>query len=94
MIRPLLAAAIACAGLALAAPAMAAALGVALPLMLVIAEILYKKTRDPDYLEFAKRMAKGTAILFAVYVGYFLLRGAIEDPELRRKAAAAVGVAE
>ena len=33
-----------------------------------------------------------TAILFAVYVGYFLLRGAIEDPELRRKAAAAVGV--
>ena len=33
-----------------------------------------------------------TAILFAVYVGYYLLRGAIEDPELRRKAAAAVGV--
>ncbi|WP_243030273.1 cytochrome c biogenesis protein CcsA [Thermus altitudinis] len=33
-----------------------------------------------------------TAILFAVYVGYFLLRGAIEDPELRRKAAAAVGI--
>ncbi|MGC8876303.1 cytochrome c biogenesis protein CcsA [Thermus sp.] len=33
-----------------------------------------------------------TAILFAVYVGYFLLRGAIEDPELRQKAAAAVGV--
>ncbi|MFD3004359.1 cytochrome c biogenesis protein CcsA [Thermus tengchongensis] len=33
-----------------------------------------------------------TAILFAVYVGYFLLRGAIEDPELRAKAAAAVGI--
>ncbi len=33
-----------------------------------------------------------TAILFAVYVGYFLLRGAIEDPELRRKAAAAVAI--
>ena len=37
-------------------------------------------------------LAETTAILFAVYVGYFLLRGAIEDPELRRKAAAAVGI--
>lgn len=33
-----------------------------------------------------------TAILFAVYVGYFVLRSAIEDPELRAKAAAAVGI--
>lgn len=33
-----------------------------------------------------------TAILFAVYVGYFLLRSAIEDPDLRAKAAAAVGI--
>ncbi|MGQ9510378.1 MAG: cytochrome c biogenesis protein CcsA [Thermaceae bacterium] len=33
-----------------------------------------------------------TAILFLVYVGYFLLRAAIEDPDLRAKAAAAVGI--
>ncbi len=33
-----------------------------------------------------------TAILFAVYVGYMLLRASIEDPELRAKAAAAVGI--
>jgi heme exporter protein C len=33
-----------------------------------------------------------TAILFVVYVGYFVLRAAIEDPELRAKAAAGVGI--
>jgi len=43
-----------------------AAAGVALPLFMVIADALYLKTRDHDYLEIAKRMAKGTAILFAV----------------------------
>ena len=43
-----------------------AAAGVALPLFMVIADALWLKTRDHDYLEIAKRMAKGTAILFAV----------------------------
>jgi len=33
-----------------------------------------------------------TAILFAIYVGYILVRGAIEDPELRAKAAAGVAI--
>ncbi len=33
-----------------------------------------------------------TAILFAIYVGYMVVRGAIEDPELRAKAAAGVAI--
>lgn len=43
-----------------------AAVGVALPLMMVIAEWRHQRTGDPVYLELAKRWAKGTAILFAV----------------------------
>ncbi len=33
-----------------------------------------------------------TAILFAIYIGYMVARGAIEDPELRAKAAAGVAI--
>ena len=40
--------------------------GIAMPLMMVIAEIRWKRTGDATYLELAKRWAKGTAILFAV----------------------------
>jgi cytochrome d ubiquinol oxidase subunit I len=43
-----------------------AAIGVALPLMMVIAEALWLRTRDAAYLCVAKRWAKGTAILFAI----------------------------
>src|ERR1700693_3807097 len=43
-----------------------AAIGVALPLMMVIAEGLWLRTQDTAYLCVAKRWAKGTAILFAV----------------------------
>jgi cytochrome bd ubiquinol oxidase subunit I len=43
-----------------------AAIGVALPLMMVIAEGLWLRTKDPAYLCVAKRWAKGTAILFAI----------------------------
>jgi len=43
-----------------------AAIGVALPLMMVIAEGRWLKTGDRVYLELTKRWAKGTAILFAV----------------------------
>jgi cytochrome d ubiquinol oxidase subunit I len=43
-----------------------AAIGVALPLMMVIAEALWLRTQDAAYLCVAKRWAKGTAILFAV----------------------------
>src|SRR6266851_2324692 len=43
-----------------------AAIGVALPLMMVIAEGLWLRTQDAVYLGVAKRWAKGTAILFAI----------------------------
>lgn len=53
-------------GLSLAFHIVFAAAGVALPLVMVIADALHLRTGDPDYLTISKRMAKGTAILFAV----------------------------
>ena len=43
-----------------------AAVGIAMPLMMVIAEWRWRRTDDEVYLTLAKRWAKGTAILFAV----------------------------
>ena len=43
-----------------------AVIGIGMPLLMVIAERRYLKTRDPVALELAKRWAKGTAIMFAV----------------------------
>jgi cytochrome d ubiquinol oxidase subunit I len=43
-----------------------AAVGVALPVFMVIADLLHRRTADPDYLQLSKRLAKGTSILFAV----------------------------
>jgi cytochrome d ubiquinol oxidase subunit I len=43
-----------------------AVVGIAMPLMMVIAEWLWLRTRDEVYLTLAKQWAKGTAILFAV----------------------------
>jgi cytochrome d ubiquinol oxidase subunit I len=43
-----------------------AEVGIALPLMMTIAEWRWLRTGEPAYLELAKRWAKGTAILFAV----------------------------
>jgi cytochrome d ubiquinol oxidase subunit I len=43
-----------------------AAVGIAMPLLMVAAEWLYLRTREEVYLTLAKRWAKGTAILFAV----------------------------
>lgn len=53
-------------GMSLAFHMVFAAMGVALPLFMVIADYLHLRTRHPDYLELSKRMAKGTAVLFAV----------------------------
>ena len=53
-------------GVSLAFHIVFAAVGVALPVLLVVAEVRWRRTRDPDYLELAKRLAKGTGILFAV----------------------------
>src|SRR5574342_506684 len=43
-----------------------AAVGIGMPLLMVIAEGLWLRTRSPVYLTLTKRWAKGTAILFAV----------------------------
>ena len=43
-----------------------AALGIGMPLLMVMAEGAYLRTRQPVYLELSQRWAKGTAILFAV----------------------------
>ena len=43
-----------------------AAVGIGLPLLLVVAEGLYLKTRRPHYLLLAKKWAKATGLLFAV----------------------------
>jgi cytochrome d ubiquinol oxidase subunit I len=53
-------------GLSLVFHIVFAAVGIALPVLLVAAELRWRRTRDPDYLELAKRLAKGTGILFAV----------------------------
>lgn len=53
-------------GLSLAFHIVFAAFGVGLPLLLVIAETLATRTNEPRYRLLAQRMAKGTAILFAV----------------------------
>lgn len=43
-----------------------ATLGVGIPLMIFLSEILYQKTKDPDYAVMAKRWTKGQAILLGV----------------------------
>jgi cytochrome bd ubiquinol oxidase subunit I len=53
-------------GLSLAFHIVFAALGVGLPLLLVLAEWKARKTGNAHYEVLAKRMAKGTAVLFAV----------------------------
>ncbi|HTL03535.1 MAG TPA: cytochrome ubiquinol oxidase subunit I [Vicinamibacterales bacterium] len=43
-----------------------AVIGMAMPVMMVIAEAAWLKTKNPTYLELTKRWSKGTAIFFAV----------------------------
>lgn len=43
-----------------------AAVGIGMPLLMVLAEGLYLRTNDKKYLALAKRWSKGTAIVFAV----------------------------
>src|SRR5258705_10659513 len=43
-----------------------AAIGIAMPLLMIIAEWKWLRTKEEVYLDLSKRWAKGTAILFAV----------------------------
>src|SRR5262245_52711919 len=53
-------------GISLAFHIVFAAAGVALPALMVLADIAHRRTRDPEYLLLSKQLAKGTSILFAV----------------------------
>lgn len=43
-----------------------AAVGIAMPLLMVIAELAWRRTGQAEYLALAKRWAKGTAVFFAI----------------------------
>jgi cytochrome d ubiquinol oxidase subunit I len=53
-------------GLSLAFHIIFAVIGMAMPVMMVAAEVAWLRTRRPEYLDLARRWARGTAILFAV----------------------------
>jgi cytochrome d ubiquinol oxidase subunit I len=53
-------------GLSLAFHIVFAAIGVAMPVFMVLAEWRFRRRGDPVHLELARRWAKGTAVLFAV----------------------------
>jgi len=53
-------------GISLAFHIVFAAAGVALPALMVLADIYHRRTRDPEFLLLSKQLAKGTSILFAV----------------------------
>src|SRR5437588_9963157 len=53
-------------GMSLAFHIIFAVIGMAMPVLMVVAEWRYRRSGDPVYLELARRWAKGTAILFAV----------------------------
>src|SRR5262245_9896245 len=53
-------------GLSLGFHIIFAVIGMAMPVMMVAAEIAWLGTRRADYFDLAKRWARGTAILFAV----------------------------
>lgn len=53
-------------GMSLAFHIIFAVVGIAMPVMMVLAERRWRRSGDPVYLDLAKRWARGTAILFAV----------------------------
>src|SRR6476646_784842 len=53
-------------GMSLAFHIVFAAVGVALPALLVVADVRRRQTGDHEYLTLSQRLAKGTGVLFAV----------------------------
>jgi cytochrome bd ubiquinol oxidase subunit I len=53
-------------GLSLGFHIIFAVIGIAMPVLMVAAEILWRRTGDPEYEKLAKTWAKGTAVFFAV----------------------------
>src|SRR5437870_4370214 len=53
-------------GMSLAFHIVFAAVGVALPALMVLADLRWMRTGDADYLRLSRKLAKGTGVLFAV----------------------------
>lgn len=53
-------------GLSLAFHIVFAVIGMAMPVMMVAAEVAWLRTKRPEYVDLAQRWARGTAVLFAV----------------------------
>ncbi|MFN7134526.1 MAG: cytochrome ubiquinol oxidase subunit I, partial [Myxococcales bacterium] len=53
-------------GMSLAFHIVFACVGIAMPVLMVVAEVLYRRRGDEQYLQLAKLWSRGTAVLFAV----------------------------
>ncbi|AEB11206.1 cytochrome c assembly protein [Marinithermus hydrothermalis DSM 14884] len=71
--------------------AASAELGVIFTALTLLSGMLWGRPTWGVYWTWEPRLTT-TAILFVFYIGYFLLRQAIEDPEFRAKAAAAAAI--
>ncbi len=71
--------------------AASAEIGLWLSLLMVIGGMMWARPTWGVYWVWEPRLTS-VAVMIAIYVGYFLVRQAIEDPEMRAKAAAAVAI--
>jgi len=71
--------------------AASAEIGLWLSLLMVIGGMMWARPTWGVYWVWEPRLTS-VAVMIAIYVGYFLIRQAIEDPEMRAKAAAAVAI--
>ena len=71
--------------------AASAEIGLWLSFLMVIGGMMWARPTWGVYWVWEPRLTS-VAVMIAIYVGYFLVRQAIEDPEMRAKAAAAVAI--
>jgi len=71
--------------------AASAEIGLWLSILMVIGGMMWARPTWGVYWVWEPRLTS-VAVMIAIYVGYFLVRQAIEDPEMRAKAAAAVAI--
>jgi len=71
--------------------AASAEIGLWLSFLMVVGGMMWARPTWGVYWVWEPRLTS-VAVMIAIYVGYFLVRQAIEDPELRAKAAAAVAI--
>ncbi len=71
--------------------AASAEIGLWLSLLMVLGGMMWARPTWGVYWVWEPRLTS-VAVMIAIYAGYFLVRQAIEDPEMRAKAAAAVAI--